>query len=133
VREFRSSSAQRGVAGGSGEDAGHLIGNRFGSPGGVENLSPQNWKANRYGTYKDLEDRWARERLAGIDIFVQVTDVTKSGDVRPFMRNVQWTSSGYGRCLLMISSWGFTALREFRCRHRFQHRFAAASEDVEKC
>jgi hypothetical protein len=90
VREFRSSSAQRNLAGGSGDDAGHLIGNRFGAPGGAENLSLQNRKQNQCGTYKDLENRWAQKRLAGVDIFVQVTDVAKPGDVRPFMRNVQW-------------------------------------------
>lgn len=90
VATHRSPSDQRKVAGGSGDDAGHLIGNRFGSPGGAANLSPQNWKANRYGTYKDLENIWATQRKAGIDIYVQVTDVFRPGELRPFMRNVQW-------------------------------------------
>jgi hypothetical protein len=90
VQTHRSSSAQKGVAGGTGDDAGHLIGNRFGSPGGVDNLSLQNWKQNRYGTYKDLENAWAAKRLTGIDIWVQVTDISRPGEVRPFMRNVQW-------------------------------------------
>jgi len=96
VVKHRSSSEQRKVAGGTGDDAGHLIGNRFGSPGGAANLSPQNWKANRYGTYKDLENAWAAKRLSGIEIYVQVTDVFRLGEYRPFMRNVQWIESKNG-------------------------------------
>jgi beta-galactosidase GanA len=90
VREFRSAYQQSKLAAGTGDDAGHLIGNRFGAPGGVENLNPQNWKSNRCGTYKDLENRWAQKRLNDVDVFVQVTDVTRPGETRPFMRNVQW-------------------------------------------
>lgn len=96
VLTHRSTKDQRLVAGGSGDDAGHLIGNRFGSPGGAANLSQQNWKANRYGTYKDLENTWAAKRRAGVDIFVQVTDVFRHGETRPFMRNVQWIEASRG-------------------------------------
>ncbi len=96
VAEHRSSGAQKKMAGGSGDDAGHLIGNRFGAPGGAENLSPQNWKANRYGTYKDLENFWARKRQNNIEVFVQVTDVIRPGEQRSFMRNVQWIESFKG-------------------------------------
>jgi hypothetical protein len=93
VERHRSQSQQRNVAGGTGDDAGHLIGNRFGSPGGEENLTPQNWKTNRFGTFKDLENLWAAKRAQGIEIDVRVTDVTKKGADRPFMRNVQWTET----------------------------------------
>ncbi|MHC5540049.1 DNA/RNA non-specific endonuclease, partial [Singulisphaera rosea] len=79
---------------GTGDDAGHLIGDRFGAPGGPENLSPQNWIANRYGTYKGLEDSWAKKLLDGVDIEVNVTDVTRAGEDRPFMREVRWTELG---------------------------------------
>ena len=97
VLTHRSPSAQRKLAGGTGDDAGHLIGDRFGSSGGRENLSLQNWKSNRYGTYKDLENTWAAKRLAGIDIYVQVTDITRFAESRPFMRNVQWIEQANGR------------------------------------
>jgi hypothetical protein len=90
VQEYRSQSAQRGVAGCTGDDAGHLIGNRFGAPGGTANLGLQNWKQNRYGTYKNLEDDWEVKRRAGIDIWVQVTDIFRGGEARPFMRQVVW-------------------------------------------
>jgi len=93
VVEHRSQGAQRAVSKGTGDDAGHLIDNRFGAPGGGENLSPQNWKANRHGTYKDLGDKWAAKRKRGIEIDVQVTDVTRAGEDRPFLREVQWTET----------------------------------------
>jgi hypothetical protein len=91
VRTHRSQAAQRGVSEGTGDDAGHLIGNRFGAPGGPENLSAQNWVANRYGSYKNLEDAWAEALRNGCDIEVVVTDVTRPDEDRPFMREVRWT------------------------------------------
>jgi hypothetical protein len=90
VRTHRSRVAQRGVSEGSGDDAGHLIGDRFGAPGGPENLSAQNWVANRYGTYKTLEDTWAEALRNGCEIEVVVTDVTRPDEDRPFMREVRW-------------------------------------------
>ena len=89
VVEHRSQSAQRTVAKGTGDDAGHLIDNRFGAPSGAENLSPQNWKANRYGTYKALGDSWGAKRKQRVEIDVEVTDVTRAGVNRPFLRKVQ--------------------------------------------
>ena len=59
VQTHRDTTAQRRVSGGTGDDAGHLIGNRFGPPGGAENLGRQNWTANRVGNYHALEDAWA--------------------------------------------------------------------------
>lgn len=91
VRTHRNPSAQRDVSAGTGDDAGHLIGDRFGAPGGPENLSPQNWVSNRYGTYKSLEDEWAEKLRSGFEIAVTVTDATRLGDDRPFVREVQWT------------------------------------------
>jgi hypothetical protein len=93
VIEHRDPTAQRALSSGTGDDAGHMIGNRFGAPGGPENLSLQNWKANRFGTYKDLENTWAARQKQGLEIDVRVTDVTKPGEQRPFRRNVQWTET----------------------------------------
>jgi hypothetical protein len=93
VQTHRDPSAQRRVSGGTGDDAGHLIGNRFGPPGTEENLERQNWEANRVGNYHKLEDAWAGLRKRGVEIDVQVTDVTKAGADRPFRRNVQWTET----------------------------------------
>lgn len=91
VRQHRSTSAQQGVSAGTGDDAGHLIGNRFGAPGDARNLSLQNWRSNRFGTYKDLENFWAEKLKAGTRVEVTVTDVTRPGEDRPFMREVKWT------------------------------------------
>lgn len=91
VMRHRSRSAQRSVSSGTGDDAGHLIGDRFGAPGGRENLTPQNWIANQKGTFHDLEDAWAAKLKQGTGIEVKVSDVTKKGEDRPFMRKVEWS------------------------------------------
>jgi len=94
VLTHRNKVAQRAVSEGTGDDAGHLIGDRFGAPGGPENLSPQNWISNQYGTYKELENVWAEKLRSGTDITVTVTDVTRGSEDRPFMREVRWTELG---------------------------------------
>jgi hypothetical protein len=91
VMTHRNEAAQRLISEGIGEDAGHLIGNRFGAPGGIENLSPQNWQQNRYGTFKKLENEWADKLNNGIGIEVTVKDVYKQGETRPWRRIVEWT------------------------------------------
>ena len=94
VKTHRSTSAQSAVSKGTGDDAGHLVGNQFGASGGPENLSLQNWQSNRYGTYKQLESVWAAKLKSGTGIEVKVIDVTKAGDSRPFKRSVRWTEIG---------------------------------------
>ncbi|BDC48459.1 hypothetical protein F183_A07750 [Bryobacterales bacterium F-183] len=92
VMQHRSSTAQRGVSSGTGDDAGHLIGNRFGASGGPENLSQQNWVQNRGGgTFHDLENEWAASLHGGTGIVARVQDVMRPGETRPFMRRVQWS------------------------------------------
>lgn len=94
VMTHRSRSAQRSVSGGTGDDAGHLIGDRFGPPGGRENLSPQNWRQNQGGgTFHDLENRWARQLQEGTGIDVTVTDVFRKGEDRPVYRVARWTET----------------------------------------
>jgi hypothetical protein len=91
VKTHRRHAAQKKVAGGTGDDAGHLIGDRFGAPGGEENLGPQNWKANRGGTFKELEDHWDMRLKTGHAVFVRVIDIANKGSTRPFVRRVHWT------------------------------------------
>jgi len=93
VKTHRDVNAQRGVSQGLGEDAGHRIGNRFGAPGGEENLAPQNWKSNRFGTFKSLENNWEAKLKNGVRIEAEVTDITRVGENRPFMRKVKWTET----------------------------------------
>jgi hypothetical protein len=91
VVQHRSRSAQRGVSGGTGDDAGHLIGNRFGASGGAENLSQQNWIQNQGGgTFHDLENAWDAALQSGTGIQVRVQDILRPGESRPFMRRAQW-------------------------------------------
>ena len=94
VKQHRSRSAQSSISKGTGDDAGHLIGNRFGAPGGTENLTAQNWVANRTGTFKQLENSWERKLKNGTGIEVKVLDVKKAGDTRPFARKVEWKEIG---------------------------------------
>lgn len=91
VKTHRSKSAQSSVSSGTGDDAGHLIGNQFGAPGGTENLMPQHWLTNRAGSFKQLEMEWAMKLKMGVGIEVKVLDIAKKGDARPFQRAVEWT------------------------------------------
>jgi len=93
VQTHRSGSAQRRASRGTGEDAGHRIGNRFGAPGGTGNLGRQNWRSNRHGTFKNLENQWAAQLKSGTKIHAEVTDVTRAGENRPFMRRAKWTET----------------------------------------
>ncbi len=93
VKTHRSKSAQSSVSSGTGDDAGHLLGDRFGAPGSAENLSQQNWIANRQGTFRQLEDSWAEKLKSGTGVEVKVSDVTRRGEDRPFMRKVEWTET----------------------------------------
>lgn len=92
VKRHRNTGAQRGVSGGTGDDAGHLIGDRFGPPGDARNLSAQEWQTNRFGTFKDLENGWAQKLKEGWGVQVSIQDVfhPKYGMERPFMRRAEW-------------------------------------------
>jgi hypothetical protein len=73
VRTFRNESAQTRLSGGTGMDAGHLIGTQFGAPGTGPNLALQNWIQNEGGgTYHALEKAWADLLLAGGAVCVRV-------------------------------------------------------------
>jgi|GEM_PF-3351999 len=91
VQQHRSGYQQSLVAGGTGDDAGHRIGNRFGAPGDARNLARQNWVQNRFGTWRKLEDAWAEMLERGIGIVVTVTDVFRRDEPRPSRREVEWT------------------------------------------
>jgi hypothetical protein len=91
VMTHRSSAAQKGVSGGTGDDAGHMIGNQFGAPGDAKNLSLQNWVMNRGGgTWHELERQWADLLQKGYKVRVKVTDVAEAG-ARPYHRKAEWT------------------------------------------
>jgi len=91
VKTHRSKSAQTGVSAGTGDHAGHLVGDRFGASGGADNLSLQNWKVNSNGSFYQIEDMWAKKLKEGTGIEVSVIDISRKGEDRPFMRHVEWT------------------------------------------
>ena len=100
IRVHRSPYRQGTVSAGSGDDAGHLIGNQFGAPGGTENLSRQNWVSNQGGgSWHDLEDRWSEKLQSGVGIEVTVRDFIPADTVkrglperhfRPTFRTAEW-------------------------------------------
>lgn len=91
VRTHRSTTAQRNVSGGTGDDAGHQIADRFGARGDQKNLARQNWKQNRgNGTFYDLEKHWDQLLASGHKVRVKVSDVFDAGAARPRYRKVEW-------------------------------------------
>ena len=102
----RDVGAQRELAGGSGDHAGHMIGVQFGAPGGIENMGLQNANMNTFaprrlqeafrghgGSYHDLESEWSRKLKAGSRIMIIVQDKYRLDEERPFVRWVQWTET----------------------------------------
>jgi hypothetical protein len=103
VMTHDSPTARRAVSSGSGDHAGHLIGERFGAPTDGRNLSLQNANINTYaprelqpvfqgpgGSYLRLEDQWEEKLKRGIGIEVTIRDKFRPGDARPFGRLVEW-------------------------------------------
>jgi hypothetical protein len=103
VLQHRSPSAQRALSGGTGDHAGHLIGNQFGAPGGGKNLGLLNANINTYapkaqqhwagqgGSYLQLEKTWEQKLKNGYGVEVRVRDRYRLGEDRPIARHVEWT------------------------------------------
>jgi hypothetical protein len=102
----RDVTAQRQLAGGTRDHAGHMIGVQFGAPGGHENMGLQNANMNTFaprslheifrghgGSYHDLESRWSSKLKQGYRISVVVQDKYHLNKNRPFVRWVQWTET----------------------------------------
>jgi DNA/RNA non-specific endonuclease len=106
VATHRDVRAQRDLAGGTGDHAGHMIGVQFGAPGGIENMGLQNANMNTFapkrlqeafrghgGSYHDLESEWARKLKDGYRISVIIQDKYREDEERPFVRWVQWVET----------------------------------------
>lgn len=93
VKEVRSKGGQESVSEGTGDDAGHLIANLFGGAGDARNLSMQHFEANEFGTWKQLENMWARKLKEGIVIHATVSDTIPKGEKRPTKRQAVWTET----------------------------------------
>ena len=86
-----SSKAQRRVSRGTGDDAGHRIGNRFGGPPDESNLDLQNWIQNQYGTFRKLEIYWEKTLNEDVRVIASVSDYKIKGSNRPYKRVAKWT------------------------------------------
>lgn len=91
VVQHRNTSEQRKVSRGTGDDAGHRIANMFGALGDRANLALQNWKMNRFGTWRKLEDLWAGLLKGGSRVNARVSDIFRPGENRPFYRKPEYT------------------------------------------
>ena len=65
-----------------GDDRGHLIGDQFDGPNGLENLVPQDAEINRKD-FKNFENELAGEVKAGKDVYVKIDVLYDEGSRRP--------------------------------------------------
>jgi len=103
VKQHRDRAAQQALSRGTGDHAGHLIGNQFGAPGGGLNLGLQNANLNTYaprreqhwagqgGSYLKREKAWEEKLKNGYGFEVRVRDRYRGGEDRPIARHVEWT------------------------------------------
>jgi hypothetical protein len=132
VMTHRDVKAQRDLASGTGDHAGHMIGVQFGAPGGLENMGLQNANMNTFapkrlqeafrghgGSYHDLESMWADKLKKGSRISVTIQDKYRAAENRPFVRWVQWietTPDGKQKAPVTLDFGNFSSpqLREIR-------------------
>lgn len=75
------------------DDGGHFIAARFNGPSDSFNHFAQNANFNR-GSYRVMEDSWARELRAGHKVFVDIEPLYKGTSQRPYQLNVIWEIDG---------------------------------------
>ncbi len=94
--EKRNLRGQR-VAGGSDrrstDDGGHYIARRFNGPPDDFNLFPQDANFNR-GTYRLLEEQWARAKRAGKKVEIEIVPGFEAGSTRPYEVDVTFWING---------------------------------------
>ncbi|WP_328804639.1 DNA/RNA non-specific endonuclease [Sphingobium psychrophilum] len=76
-----------------GDDGGHFIAARFNGPSDRFNHFAQNANFNR-GSYRAMEDSWARELRAGHKVFVDIEPLYEGTSQRPYQLNVIWEING---------------------------------------
>ena len=78
----------------SGDDGGHFIAHRFNGPSDSFNHFAQSARFSR-GTYRALEDEWARALRAGEAVHVHITPTYLGASQRPSSLQVEWTIKGH--------------------------------------
>lgn len=71
------------------DDGGHFIAARFNGPRDSFNHFAQNANFNR-GSYRTMEDSWAKELQAGHRVFVDIEPLYHGASKRPYQLNVYW-------------------------------------------
>ncbi|WP_088184156.1 LysM peptidoglycan-binding domain-containing protein [Sphingobium sp. Z007] len=75
------------------DDGGHFIAARFNGPRDRFNHFAQNANFNR-GSYRVMEDSWAKALLAGHKVFVDIEPLYEGTSQRPYQLNVIWEIDG---------------------------------------
>ncbi|WP_341897531.1 MULTISPECIES: DNA/RNA non-specific endonuclease [Sphingobium] len=75
------------------DDGGHFIAARFNGPSDSFNHFAQNSNFNR-GSYRVMEDGWAKALRAGHKIFVDIEPLYHGASKRPYQINVNWEVDG---------------------------------------
>lgn len=78
----------------AGDDGGHYIARRFNGPSDAFNHFAQSAQFNR-GSYRALEDSWARALRQGKSVFVQIAPHYQGRSQRPAWLRVTWTVDGF--------------------------------------
>lgn len=76
-----------------GDDRGHLIGDQFDGPNGLENLVPQDAEINRKD-FKNFENQLADEVKAGKDVYVKINVLYDGSSRRPTNIIVSYSIDG---------------------------------------
>ena len=75
------------------DDGGHYIAGRFNGPREWFNHFAQDANFNR-GSYRALEDRWAKAIRQGKRVFVDIIPHYGGASMRPYVLSVTWTVDG---------------------------------------
>lgn len=90
----RNSNAQREI-GQKKDDGGHLIANRFGGSGEIDNLVPQNKHLNRSGgEWYKMEQEWANALKEGKKVEVDIQPIYSGTSTRPDSFSVHYKIDG---------------------------------------
>jgi len=95
-KQVRSRTVQEqagGVERQPSDDGGHYVAARFNGPTDAFNHFAQNANFNR-GSYRVLEDEWAREKRTGRAVTVRIVPHFDGGSVRPSVIDVWWRVDG---------------------------------------
>jgi hypothetical protein len=98
VRSRTSQSQAGGAERRANDDGGHYIAARFNGPTEAFNHFVQDSNFNR-GSYRLLEDEWARDKRAGRTVTVEIVPQFSGNSVRPSMIDVWWTVDGQKKSL----------------------------------